>query len=944
MSDTTEKKVLLKVTLEVKQMIADLLVTKNTIADLRSEQKLLDKSTEDGAKQFAVYDAQIRNLTNTAREQQKGIDNTIKAQNAEKDSMDQLKAKLSTLSAEYGKLSKEQRKSAEGVELKNSIKGISDQLKETEGGIGLFTRSVADYKGGIMSALGLNNGFMDTLTKMKGGTKEVAGTLATEGVGAVKSFGTSLLSLLANPIVAILAAIAVTVMMVVSAMNSNGEATKKVNQIMAPFKVILEVVVNLFTSFVSWLLSGVQALESMVLAVAKYIPGLDKIAEKSQQAIELEKEKQALSAKMRAQSLQTSKEELEIAELRNKSRQKDKYSIQDRLKFLQEADALELKKSQEISDNATEKFELRKKEMAEEGKTYKMLTKDEKDAYVQLQVDINNAKKEYFLNTMRMKSQEAQLVQQDAAEKKAKEKEIADNHKQIMAQRLELTKQIQKAELDLWNIQKTTLAETLKTGAEDEKNSYLERYNYAMAYETQSIDIIKKKAKYEIDSSDLIDKLKEAKLKKDFASVKLYQQLIADQTKIIRQQEANDILKIKNDTNKTVESIDKKQIVDALKNYETKLVQQKALDAEAAQVEFSNLSARYAKGKITKEQYEKEKWAITEKYHKKEFDDSLDSLNKELLVANLSKDQKEAIEKAIAETKKKYADQASKDEIKANEDSAKKREDREKKLVDLKKQLYAQLGATIKDIGDGIADRESQRLEEESTKVKNSQDSQKAAIDEKEKAGVISKDQAEREKQKIDANAKKQADELEKQKKKVIHDKAVFDQITSIFNIGLSTAEGVIKAVAEFPLTGGMPFAGIVAAIGGLQIASVLAQPLPKASRGMLLNGPSHAMGGIPIEAEGGEAIINKRSTAMFAPILSALNVAGGGVAFAPSPRFGNDGGYSARSAVNNNGVSKAEIQDAMEKAVAKIKVVSTIEDIRKADKNYSTIQDRQNF
>ena len=82
----------------------------------------------------------------------------------------------------------------------------------------------------------------------------------------------------------------------------------------------------------------------------------------------------------------------------------------------------------------------------------------------------------------------------------------------------------------------------------------------------------------------------------------------------------------------------------------------------------------------------------------------------------------------------------------------------------------------------------------------------------------------------------------------------------------------------------------------------------------------------------------------MFAPILSALNVAGGGVAFAPSPRFVSDGGFSARSSVNNSGVSKAEIQDAMEKAVAKIKVVSTIEDIRKADKNYSTIQDRQNF
>jgi len=35
------------------------------------------------------------------------------------------------------------------------------------------------------------------------------------------------------------------------------------------------------------------------------------------------------------------------------------------------------------------------------------------------------------------------------------------------------------------------------------------------------------------------------------------------------------------------------------------------------------------------------------------------------------------------------------------------------------------------------------------------------------------------------------------------------------------------------------------------------------------------------MEAEGGEVIINKRSSAMFKPQLSAINQAGGGVAFA---------------------------------------------------------------
>lgn len=60
------------------------------------------------------------------------------------------------------------------------------------------------------------------------------------------------------------------------------------------------------------------------------------------------------------------------------------------------------------------------------------------------------------------------------------------------------------------------------------------------------------------------------------------------------------------------------------------------------------------------------------------------------------------------------------------------------------------------------------------------------------------------------------------------------------------------------------------------------------AQTGGMLRGPSHANGGIPFkvggrvgfEAEGGEAIINKKSTALFKPILSAINQAGGGKKF----------------------------------------------------------------
>lgn len=64
---------------------------------------------------------------------------------------------------------------------------------------------------------------------------------------------------------------------------------------------------------------------------------------------------------------------------------------------------------------------------------------------------------------------------------------------------------------------------------------------------------------------------------------------------------------------------------------------------------------------------------------------------------------------------------------------------------------------------------------------------------------------------------------------------------------------------------------------------------------GTMLRGRSHAQGGIPIEAEGGEAIINKRSTSMFSGLLSAINVAGGGIPLAA--RGAIVGGVSSRNA-----------------------------------------------
>ena len=171
-----------------------------------------------------------------------------------------------------------------------------------------------------------------------------------------------------------------------------------------------------------------------------------------------------------------------------------------------------------------------------------------------------------------------------------------------------------------------------------------------------------------------------------------------------------------------------------------------------------------------------------------------------------------------------------------------------------------------------------------------------------------------------------------------------------IANIAISLATeiaSIASASAGNPLnafTGGTAgaiqskiLAGTAIVRSGIQAGIVASQ---KFAGGGVLSGASHANGGIPFtingqsgfEAEGGETIINKRSSKMFANELNAINQAGGGVALA-SPntnalsKFANGGTLPQTDvALDSSGLSE-EISNAIISAVQSIKVVNVAEE-----------------
>lgn len=77
----------------------------------------------------------------------------------------------------------------------------------------------------------------------------------------------------------------------------------------------------------------------------------------------------------------------------------------------------------------------------------------------------------------------------------------------------------------------------------------------------------------------------------------------------------------------------------------------------------------------------------------------------------------------------------------------------------------------------------------------------------------------------IEAEAERKRNEVRKRQAKA-------DRTEALFQIAIQTAQGIARAVAQSPLTGGLPFSAIVAALGAAQAAVVASRPLPEFYKG----------------------------------------------------------------------------------------------------------------
>jgi len=146
------------------------------------------------------YQTEVRNLS-------KEIQDNIKFEKSQVDSVDALRAALARQKAEYYALSKAERESAQGVALQKLIKETNDDIKQAEEAIGVFSRNVGNYEEAIKNAFGLNNSFASSLLNMTKSGSGLSGMFDSAKTSAA-AFLKTLAGFLANPVFLALAGIA----------------------------------------------------------------------------------------------------------------------------------------------------------------------------------------------------------------------------------------------------------------------------------------------------------------------------------------------------------------------------------------------------------------------------------------------------------------------------------------------------------------------------------------------------------------------------------------------------------------------------------------------------------------------------------------------------------------------------------------------------------------
>ena len=277
-------------------------------------------------------------------------------------------------------------------ELAGQVNDINNKLKALDAAQGNFQRNVGMYTDKIAQ---MGNAFKMTAGSAGAMINPIAG--ATAGLKAMS----------ATPVVAILGLLANVINAVVRELKSSEDNMNAARMEMSAFSGVATLFKNLMQTLGTAVGFVVKQINNLAL---KVFPKLRDAAEKQNAITQAQI---ALSYKQREATEKNADAELEIAKLREKAVDKEKYSATERIAFLEEANNLELAISRRNKEIAEQEYEI----ALEKSKLSKN-SKEENDALAEAYAKRVRAETEYY---KKARENTASLVKAKREERKAME-------------------------------------------------------------------------------------------------------------------------------------------------------------------------------------------------------------------------------------------------------------------------------------------------------------------------------------------------------------------------------------------------------------------------------------------------------------------------------------------------------------------------------------------
>ena len=393
---------------------------KRAVRELENNQAALRNAMHGTAASFSE-------VINAAQAADISLKNNGKIVNEDTYSYNQLVRTLADLKEQWRSTTN----AAERLRLGEKINAVNDKLKEMDKSVGVFGRNVGNYIGAVDHlTAGLQN--------MGRGAAGLAGPLRNATLG----FKT----LSATPAVAILGVLASVLQKVIDAMKTSEKATDGLTQALAPFQAIGDAITKMLQGMANAIVGVVGWFGKLTTAIL----GNNKAAE---ERLRIAKEQDALDKAQRETLIANAEAERDIAELRAKATDREKYSARERLAMLEEAGRLEA----QIAERAKADAENRWKIIRDQNKLTESSKEDlEKEA--QAYADMVKAQTNYYQQVRTINAGIIRARREEAREAREAAKAVKDAatakisaEKEYLQQLLSIVKQWSETEFKVQN-------------------------------------------------------------------------------------------------------------------------------------------------------------------------------------------------------------------------------------------------------------------------------------------------------------------------------------------------------------------------------------------------------------------------------------------------------------------------------------------------------------